>query len=94
MRSYQQQAMAQQQQQGWEAEGGGVEGDPETVIRQFGSHPMMDRVQQALYDQLLQTYERVSEELRDKEADMKRTKTRRETVGVELYSLQQQLARY
>eukprot|EP00611_Tribonema_gayanum_P002483 TRINITY_DN11854_c0_g1_i1.p1 TRINITY_DN11854_c0_g1~~TRINITY_DN11854_c0_g1_i1.p1 ORF type:complete len:974 (+),score=491.39 TRINITY_DN11854_c0_g1_i1:44-2965(+) len=90
--SFQQQTMAQQQEP-WDAEGGDGEEDPETMIRQFGANPMMDRVQQALYDQLLQTYERVSEELRDKEADMKRTKTKRETVGVELYSLQQQLAR-
>lgn len=46
--------------------------DPEEVIREFGRHPMMDRVQEALYNQLLQTYERVSEELRDKDADVKK----------------------
>lgn len=46
--------------------------DPEEVIREFGRHPMMDRVQEALYNQLLQTYERVSEELRDKEGDVKK----------------------
>lgn len=44
--------------------------DPEEMIREFGRHPMMDRVQEALYNQLLQTYERVSEELRDKDADV------------------------
>ncbi|CAM9701984.1 unnamed protein product, partial [Phaeothamnion confervicola] len=53
----------------------------------------MDRVQEALYTQLLQTYERVSEELRGKEGDLKRTKAEREAVGVELYAVQQQLAR-
>ena len=42
------------------------------MIREFGRHPMMDRVQEALYNQLLQTYERVSEELRDKDADVKK----------------------
>eukprot|EP00953_Heterococcus_sp_UTEX-ZZ885_P019006 10618-Heterococcus_DN1.PRE.1 len=67
--------------------------DAETLIREFGAHPMMDRVQQALYEQLMQTYERISEELRDKEADLKRMKGKRETVGVDLYSMQQQLAR-
>lgn len=46
--------------------------DPEEIIREFGKHPMMDRVQEALYNQLLQTYERVSEELRDKEAEAKK----------------------
>lgn len=46
--------------------------DPEEMIREFGRHPMMDRVQEALYNQLLQTYERVSEELQDKDADVKK----------------------
>lgn len=46
--------------------------DPEEMIREFGRHPMMDRVQEALYNQLLQTYERVSEELRDKNSDVKK----------------------
>lgn len=67
--------------------------DVETTIRQFGTHPMMERIQQTLYDQLLQTHGRVSAEMRDKEADMKRTKAERQAVGVELYSMQQQLAR-
>eukprot|EP00752_Nemacystus_decipiens_P014632 g13029.t2 len=67
--------------------------DPEEMIREFGRHPMMDRVQEALYNQLLQTYERVSEELQDKEADVKKLRKRREFVGVELYAMQQQLAK-
>ncbi|CAN0190282.1 unnamed protein product [Pylaiella littoralis] len=67
--------------------------DPEEMIREFGRHPMMDRVQEALYNQLLQTYERVSEELRDKDADVKKLRKRREAVGVELYAMQQQLAK-
>lgn len=46
--------------------------DPENIIREFGRHPMMDRVQEALYNQLLQTYERVSEELGDKNVDVKK----------------------
>lgn len=46
--------------------------DPQEIIREFGRHPMMDRVQEALYNQLLQTYERVNEELRDKGADVKK----------------------
>lgn len=56
-------------------EGGQEDGDyedPEEVIKEFGRHPMMDRVQSALYNQLLQTHERVSDELREKEADAKK----------------------
>ncbi|CAM9148875.1 unnamed protein product, partial [Choristocarpus tenellus] len=67
--------------------------DPEEMIREFGRHPLMDRVQEALYNQLLQTYERVSEELREKESGVKKLKSSREHVGVELYSMQQQLAK-
>ena len=47
-------------------------GDPEEMIREFGRHPMMDRVQEALYNQLLKAYERVTEELRYKNADVKK----------------------
>ncbi|CAM9386456.1 unnamed protein product [Ascophyllum nodosum] len=68
-------------------------GDPEEMIREFGRHPMMDRVQEALYNQLLKAYERVTEELRYKNADVKKLKAHREAVGVELYAMQQQLAR-
>lgn len=62
-------------QQGMIVDEGGEEDeyeDPEEMIREFGRHPMMDRVQEALYNQLLQTYERVSEEVRDKDADVKK----------------------
>ncbi|CBJ31769.1 conserved unknown protein [Ectocarpus siliculosus] len=85
-----------QGEQGWNREEEEEEDayeDPEEMIREFGRHPMMDRVQEALYNQLLQTYERVSEELRDKDADVKKLRKRREFVGVELYAMQQQLAK-
>ena len=64
-----------------------------SLIREFGGHPLMQRVQDALLGQLQQTYDRLKGELRVKEEDLKRTKDKRETVGVELYGQQQQLAR-
>ncbi|CAM9167860.1 unnamed protein product [Chrysoparadoxa australica] len=67
--------------------------DPVAIIQEMGHHPMMDRIQETLFSQLLKAYTRVSEELRDKENDLKRVKNKRESVGVVLYTLQQQLAR-
>lgn len=64
--------MEQQGEVGQEEEDDDEYEDPEEMIREFGRHPMMDRVQEALYNQLLQTYERVSEELRDKDSDVKK----------------------
>lgn len=70
---FSEQPIGQEEQQGGEGEEEEDEyEDPEDMIREFGRHPMMDRVQEALYNQLLQTYERVSEELRDKDTDVKK----------------------
>jgi len=68
-------------------------GDPEAMVRDFGSHPMMHRIQDALYKQLQREYERVTLEMREKEAEVGGVNRKREDVGVELYGTQQQLAR-
>jgi hypothetical protein len=67
--------------------------DVAELIRDFGHNPMMDRVQEVLYTSLVKRYENVTEEIRDMKSDVKNVKQKREQVGVELYGLQQQLAR-
>eukprot|EP00961_Rhodomonas_salina_P237137 3205191-Rhodomonas_salina.1 len=47
----------------------------------------------ALQKQLEEQQLRLHEELREKEEDLKRLKKKKEDVGVELYGVQQQLAR-
>tara|TARA_B110000305_G_C19184600_1_gene513640 strand:+ start:37 stop:825 length:789 start_codon:yes stop_codon:yes gene_type:complete len=66
--------------------------DPTDAIVEFADHPMMDRVQQALYSQLKKTYDRVTVELLDREEALRKVKDKREEVGVQLYGMQQQLA--
>lgn len=63
------------------------------LIREFGGHPLMQRVQEALLGQLKQTQTRLTEEMRVKREDLKKTREKREEIGVELYGQQQQLAR-
>jgi chromosome segregation ATPase len=52
-----------------------------------------DRLNQALQAQLLQTQQRVKRELQEQEDELKAAKVRREDVGLELYSMQQQLSK-
>ncbi len=66
---------------------------PEQMIKDIGDHPLMERVQEALYQQLVQNHERVTLELREKEEDLRRVSQKREDIGVELYGVQQQLAK-
>jgi hypothetical protein len=87
------------------AVGGGdqLEGDEEeefydeaqemALIREFGGHPLMQRVQDTLLSQLKQTLQRLQGEHKDVQEDLRRTGDKRDTVGVELYGQQQQLAR-
>ncbi|TPX58301.1 hypothetical protein PhCBS80983_g03231 [Powellomyces hirtus] len=56
-------------------------------------NPLMERVQAALYKQLSEQRTKMQLELREREEAVRVTLGRREAVGVELYSLQQQLAR-
>ena len=66
--------------------------DPE-VVNFVQTNPMMDRVRLTLREQLLQTRDRVRQELKLQEDELKKAKREREDAGIELYGVQQQLAR-
>lgn len=53
----------------------------------------MDRLQNALSKQLNEENERLSLDLREKEESLKKLKFERESIGVQLYGVQQQLAK-
>ncbi|XP_065888442.1 coiled-coil domain-containing protein 40-like [Dysidea avara] len=57
------------------------------------NHPLMERVQAALKNQLTRHSDKLEIELREKQETFKNTKVEREQLGVDLYGLQQQLAR-
>jgi chromosome segregation ATPase len=67
--------------------------NPGDLIQEFGTHPLMERAQKALTKQLKETQFRLQVELVEKEDDLKKSAQDREALGVQLYSLQQQLAR-
>jgi chromosome segregation ATPase len=62
-------------------------------IRNMMENPVIQPIQEALKKQLLEADLRVSAELRDKVAELKQAKEEREQTGVELYGVQQQLAK-
>lgn len=67
--------------------------DPVEVIKDFGHHPLMQRAQKALTDQLREQHEKLKAECNLKMEELKRQTLERENLGVQLYSLQQQLAK-
>lgn len=67
--------------------------DPVELIKEFGAHPLMERAQRALLKQLKDTQDRLRTDLSLKEEEVKRLTLDRENLGVQLYALQQQLAR-
>jgi chromosome segregation ATPase len=67
--------------------------NPLEIIREFGNHPLMDRAQKALTKELKDTNYRLLINLRDKKDELRNLTLEREGLGVQLYSLQQQLAR-
>jgi hypothetical protein len=67
--------------------------NPADVIREFGNNPLMDRAQKALTKQLQDAQVRLQAVLYEKKEELKRETLDREGLGVQLYSLQQQLAR-
>lgn len=67
--------------------------NPVDLIKEFGTHPLMERAQKALTAQLKETQQRLQVQLVKKDDDLKRAAAERETLGVQLYNLQQQLAR-
>ena len=56
-------------------------------------HPLMSRLQAALHKQLSDDNHRVELQLREKEETLKSLRREREDVGVQLYGVQQQLAK-
>ena len=67
--------------------------NPVDLIKEFGTHPLMERAQKALTAQLKETQQRLQVQLQKKDEDLKRAAVERESLGVQLYGLQQQLAR-
>ena len=67
--------------------------NPVEIIQEFGNHPLMAKAQKALFDQLKETQYKLDIEVIDKQDDLKNVSQDREVLGVQLYSLQQQLAR-
>lgn len=63
------------------------------TIENIASNPMMERVQQALHDQLQSTYDRIKRDTLERQQELRNIKKQREDCGVELYGMQQQLAR-
>ena len=63
------------------------------LLRNFGEHRLMDRVQIALEKQLRAQLSRVEAELRDRRDAGSAARAARETAGAELYGVQQQVAR-
>mmetsp|Transcript_9071 Transcript_9071/g.15585 ORF Transcript_9071/g.15585 Transcript_9071/m.15585 type:complete len:897 (+) Transcript_9071:228-2918(+) len=57
------------------------------------NHPLLARAQNALKKQLNEQRARVEEALKDRSEDLRVAKKRREDIGVELYGVQQQLAK-
>lgn len=67
--------------------------EDEEMLRNIGEHDILRPVQAALFQQLSQNHERLVLELREKEEELTRVMKRREDTGVELYGVQQQLAK-
>jgi len=65
----------------------------EQQIREIGNHPLMDRVQKALLKQLATEDNRLTLEVREHREMVKVVTKKREQTGVELYNVQQQLAK-
>ena len=92
MANYEDQPMEEYEEEDYSDEEGMDEGD-EQQIREIGAHPMMERVQVALHAQLKNEDTRLDLESLEKNEALKRIKKRREDVGVDLYTVQQQLAK-
>ena len=67
--------------------------NPLEIIREFGNNPLMERAQKALLSQLKDIQYKLQTEQYEKNEELKRITLERENLGVQLYGLQQQLAR-
>jgi len=62
-------------------------------IKEFGNHPLMQKAQKALVEQVVQLQSKLKDDLIEKNDEIKKVGADREQLGVQLYSIQQQLAR-
>lgn len=67
--------------------------DPVEVIKDFGEHFLMERAHRALLKELTDINVRLKDETALYEEELKRLTAERENLGVQLYGLQQQLAK-
>ncbi|GAB4817322.1 hypothetical protein N2152v2_004368 [Parachlorella kessleri] len=70
-----------------------ISGEEQDVAELPPNHPLLQRAQEALFQQLTATKLRLEEELKEKRQALKDGKAAREQVGVELYGFQQHLAK-
>ena len=63
------------------------------AIQEFANNPMMERVQRALKEQLQNAYDRIKRDTLEQHQELRNSKKQREDCGVDLYGMQQQLAR-
>jgi chromosome segregation ATPase len=75
------------------AQGVGLQEEDVELLRNFGEHALMGRVQVALEKQLRAQLLKLDNELREASEIRDSSKAAREGLGVELYGVQQQLAR-
>lgn len=72
---------------------GSMDLEDEQLLANLGHHPLLERVQAQLLEQLAKRQDRVEEELREQKEDETQLAARREELGVELYGVQQRLAK-
>ena len=70
-----------------------LEDNEDVAVIMDPNHPLLERVQKAIYDQLNKHEQKLILEVREKEEMAQKEVKRREDAGVELYTLQQNLAR-
>ena len=75
------------------AEGDQYEEEEDDDEELDANDPILNRLQEKLTKQLLDDDLRVTEDLRVKEEELRRAQKKREDIGAELYSVQQQLAK-
>lgn len=68
--------------------------DEQSLVVLDPSHPLMIRYQQALKKHLLTREEKLNLQLREADNELKKIREKRESLGVTLYNLQQELARH
>ncbi|CAF3321028.1 unnamed protein product [Rotaria socialis] len=68
--------------------------DEQSLVVLDPSHPLMVRYQEALKKHLLSREEKLATQLREADNELKKIREKRESLGVTLYNMQQELARH